>query len=71
MENKSNGNLMENQNNCSNSIKNEMLFPLEFNQIDFDWVENFARQFFLFDKIKKTNFAENKNFLDLKNTINP
>ena len=30
-------NLMENQNKCSNSIKNEMIIPLRFHQIDFDW----------------------------------
>ena len=37
MEYKSNENLMKNQKNCSNSIKNEMLLPLKFHQIDFDW----------------------------------
>ena len=38
MENKSNENLMENQNICSNSIKSKVLFSLAFHKIDFDWV---------------------------------
>ena len=42
MENKSNENLMENQNKCSNSIK-KLLIPLAFHQIDFDWVVIFLR----------------------------
>ena len=29
MKNKANTNIMENQNKCSNFVKNEMLFPLE------------------------------------------
>ena len=41
MENKYNENHIKKPKNCSNSIKNEMLFPLAFHQIDFDWVAYF------------------------------
>ena len=37
MENKCNENLMANQKKCSDSIKNEILFPLAFYQINIDW----------------------------------
>ena len=40
MENESIEHLMKSQKNCSNSIKNKMLYQLAFHQINFDWVQD-------------------------------